>query len=78
MIEPGDYVQIPDGARQDEVQDVLHSLKDLRRNVSIRQSYEGLRDADGNFPDGFEAARKKVAEQHNVSYATVRRALTGA
>lgn len=77
MIQPGDYVRIPKGARTDEVQDVMHSLQDLRRNVSIRESYEALRGPDGGFPDGFEAARKKVAEEHNVSQATVRRALSG-
>lgn len=78
MIEPGDYVRIPVSARPDEVEDVLDAIEDLWRNISIRKSYEALRDDDGNFPDGFEKARKEVAKEHDVSYATVRRALTGA
>jgi DNA-binding GntR family transcriptional regulator len=77
-IRPGSYVRVPDGATEDEIEDVEQTLADLRRNQQIREEYEEMKRDDGTFPGGAAAAKEDLAEKYHVSVATVRRALFGA
>jgi len=77
-IRPGSYVRVPDGATEQEIEDVEQTIADLRRNQEIREEYEAMKRKDGTFPDGAKAAKQKLAERYHVSVATVRRAIFGA
>jgi len=64
-IRPGSYVRVPDGATEQEIEDVEQTIADLRRNQQIRKEYEAMKGDDGTFPDGSKAARKELAEKYH-------------
>lgn len=77
-MRPGDAIRIPAGANEDEIRAMCDAAYRADRNAKIRKAYESMKDASGQFPNGYEAAREAVAEQFHVSKRTVHRAVSGA
>jgi len=76
-LEAGDLVKIPAGAEPDDVRSIRDAVARAKRNAAIREAYDDLRDENGRFPDGYEAARERVAKQFSVSKSTVTHVLKG-
>jgi len=77
-VEPGSYIRVPANATDEDLDKVEQAIQAVRLNDRIREDYEALKDDSGRFPNGFRAAREKLAEKYAVSEARVRRAVSGA
>lgn len=76
-LEPGCYVRVPEGATDQDVSKIEKSIGYVKLNEQIREDYESMKGPDGQFPNGFRAARERLAEKYAVSEARVRRAVHG-
>ena len=77
-IAPGTFQRVPADATEAGLQALERAFARVEKNRRIRRDYEALKDESGRFPNGFRAAREKIAEKHAVSEARVRRAVSGA